>query len=335
MKEETATYLILERLKGTISMSDAEKLDAWLAISKDNILLSKKIERTWELSLQAEDENSVSFDKEADYNQILGKIKQTKSAPNLKIVHKRRSWLSIAAAILFLLSAGALFWKIYQFSPEMLEFATKIGEKKDILLPDGSHIWLNENTKIAYPKQWTSDIRLVNCEGEAYFEVAKDAAHPFVVHTQLGEVRVLGTTFMVNQKSDSKILEVAVKEGKVAVTVEKIGKKAELVAGDAIRFDETAKTLTRLENPADAIFTWKTGEFSFDALSLSEVAEVLEQLYKAKIKFTNPALQSCKYSSRYTTNLPISAIVKDICVVFGATSKMSGNEIEIVGGSCK
>jgi transmembrane sensor len=334
MKEETATYLLIERLKGTISTNDDEKLDAWLSADEGNEILAQKIERTWELSFQNEASMAVNFDANTDFKQLMAKIIEKKEETPFQIMFSRQSWLRIAAAVLFIITSGVIYWKILTKPAEMMEFATNMGEKKDITLPDGSHIWLNENTKIAYPKKWQEGIRLVTCAGEAFFEVTKDATHPFVVQTKLGEVRVIGTAFTVNHKSNSKILEIAVKEGKVAVTPDKLGKKAELVAGDAIRFDASNQTLTRLENPAGAMYAWKTGEFSFDALSLSEVSEVLGQLYNINVKI-NPALQSCKYSSRYTTNLPLSSIVKDICVVFGATSKMTGNEIVIEGGSCK
>jgi transmembrane sensor len=332
MNEETATYLIIQRIKGNLTAIESDNLEQWLNENPAHLALAKKIERTWELSLQAEDNANISLDEEADYNLIMTKIGQNKEIP-MQITHQRRNWLKVAAAILFLLTAGGLFWKFSGNEPELVSIVTKVGEKKDFLLPDGSHIWLNENTQITYPAKWDSELRNVTCSGEAFFEVTKDAQHPFEVSTSLGNVRVLGTAFEV--KNYQNTLEVAVKEGKVQVNPKNSTNKTDLVAGEAIRYDASKQTLTRIANPAGVLFAWQSGEVAFDAIPMSEVIVVLEQLYKINIKLSNPALESCTYSSRYATNLPLQTILKDICVVFGAQSKISGTEIEILGGNCK
>jgi transmembrane sensor len=334
MNEETATHLIIQRIKGNITADDAAKLELWLSENPLHIELAQKVERTWELSLQAEADAAVSFDEEADYNTILGKIGQKDAVP-MQITYQRRSWLRVAAAVLFLLTAGGLYWKFSENEPEMVSFATKMGEKKDIVLPDGSHVWLNENTQFSYPAKWATDLRGVTCSGQAFFEVAKNAQHPFEVRTLLGTVRVLGTTFEVKQRSEENTLEVAVKEGKVQLNPKNSTSKTDLVAGDAFRYDATKQTITRIANPAGVLFAWQSGEVAFDAIPMSEVIVVLEQLYKINIKLSNPALESCTYSSRYATNLPLQTILKDICVVFGAQSRITGTEIEILGGNCK
>jgi transmembrane sensor len=334
MNEETATYLIIQRIKGEITAEDAAKLELWLTENPQHYELVKKVERTWELSLQAEDDASVSFDEEADFNSILGKIDQKDAVP-MQITHQRRSWLSVAAAVLFLLTAGGLYWKFSANQPKMVSFATKVGEKKDFVLPDGSHVWLNENTQISYPNKWDTDLRTVTCSGEAFFEVTKNAQHPFEVRTNLGTIRVLGTTFEVKQRSEENTLEVAVKEGKVQLNPKNSTNKTDLVAGDAFRYDATKQTISRIANPAGVLFAWQSGEVAFDAIPMSEVIVVLEQLYKITIKLNNPALELCTYSSRYATNLPLQTILKDICVVFEAQSRITGTEIEILGGNCK
>ncbi len=334
MNEETYTYLLIERLKGAISEPDSIQLDEWLNANPTHRDIALKIEKTWHLSFQEADEAAISIDNDADYKAIWKKINQT-DAPTMTVTHQsNRTWWRAAAAILLLVTAGGLFWKL-SHTTEMLRLVTAAGERKDILLADGTHIWLNENTQLEYPAQWDGSVRAVSCNGEAFFEVAKDASHPFEVLTTVGTVRVLGTAFDVRQRADEMVLEVAVREGKVRVQPKNSTNTADLIAGDAIQYDASKQTLTRIQNPAGLLFAWQSGELTFQGMPLATVVKTLEQHYGKTIKLSNPNIGTCTFSNKYPTNLPLKAIIDDICVVFGIKSRISDTEIVLDGGNCQ
>jgi ferric-dicitrate binding protein FerR (iron transport regulator) len=334
MNEETYTYLLIERLKGTISEQDSIQLHEWVIADPIHQNIALQIEKAWQLSFQEATEAPISIDTDADYKAIWQKIDQTET-PSMMVTHQsNRTWWRAAAAILLLVTAGGLYWKLSN-TTEMLRLVTAAGERKDILLADGTHIWLNENTQLEYPAQWDGTTRTVSCNGEAFFEVAKDAAHPFEVLTTLGTVRVLGTAFDVRQKADEMILEVAVRTGKVRVQPKNSTNSADLVAGDAIQYDATKQTLTRIQNPAGLLFAWQSGELIFQAMPLRDVVKTLEQHYGKTIKLSNPDIETCTFSNKYPTNLPLKAIIDDICIVFGTKSRISDTEIVLDGGKCQ
>jgi transmembrane sensor len=334
MNEETYASLLIERLKGTISEQNNIQLDEWLNADPTHRDIAFKLEKAWHLSFQETDEAVISIDTDADYKAIWEKIDQS-DASIMTVTHQNnRTWWRAAAAILLLVTAGGLFWKL-SHTTEMLRLVTAAGERKDILLADGTHIWLNENTQLEYPAQWDGPTRTVSCNGEAFFEVAKDAAHPFEVLTTLGTVRVLGTAFDVRQKADEMVLKVAVREGKVRVQPKNSTSSADLVAGDAIQYDASKQILTRIQNPAGLLFAWQSGELTFQGMPLSEVVKTLEQHYGKTIKLSNPSIGTCTFSNKYPTNLPLKAIIDDICVVFGIKSHISDTEIVLDGGNCQ
>ena len=99
------------------------------------------------------------------------------------------------------------------------QVTTKPGSKTHIQLPDGSTVWLNASSDLTYGENFGKELREVNLTGEAYFDVAKDPEHPFIIHTKVVDVKVLGTAFNVRSYPNDANTETSVIRGKVEVTV--------------------------------------------------------------------------------------------------------------------
>jgi transmembrane sensor len=99
------------------------------------------------------------------------------------------------------------------------QVTTKPGSKSQIQLPDGSSVWLNSSSSLTYDKNFGKSIREVNLVGEAFFDVAKDSSHPFIIHTAVVDVRVLGTAFNVMAYPNDANTVTSIIRGKVEVTV--------------------------------------------------------------------------------------------------------------------
>jgi transmembrane sensor len=99
------------------------------------------------------------------------------------------------------------------------QVSTKPGSKTHIQLPDGSTVWLNASSDLTYGENFGKEFREVNLNGEAFFDVVKDLEHPFIIHTSVVDVKVLGTAFNVKSYANDANTETSVLRGKVEITV--------------------------------------------------------------------------------------------------------------------
>ena len=163
-----------------------------------------------------------------------------------------------------------------------------VGGEYSLQLSDGSRVWLNSATKMRYPISFTGDKREVFIEGEAFFEVSKDAEHPFVVHAGEAEVKVLGTEFNLSAYPEDSALVTTLKTGKVELRTEKAS--VELMPGRQAVLQRHDGVITTREVDASLYAAWIHGVFEFEDLSLERIGVQLSRWYGVQFVFTDPAL---------------------------------------------
>lgn len=162
------------------------------------------------------------------------------------------------------------------------------GKDFKVILADGTEVWLNAESKLSYPSKFTSDTRLVTLEGEAYFNVAKDKARPFIVKTNKLQTKVLGTEFNVKAYDKDK-QHITLVEGKVQVNCVLSKKEIELKPGQDASLDEDGSIVVK--NVDTYKYTqWKDGYFYFDNIALSEIVQELGRWYNIDIEFENSSM---------------------------------------------
>lgn len=192
---------------------------------------------------------------------------------------KLYSWLSTAAAIL-LIAGTAIWYFIEQAKVSYVFKETTAGVIDSVMLADGSHIYLAENTRISYPEKFKNEIRpVVLLKGTAFFKVAKDPLHPFEVTINNSVVRVLGTTFNIDYSFDK--IDLSVKSGKIMFTPNSKSVPAILTAGEALSYD-LKKNLLSKENGLNST-GWLTKELHFVDMPLDEVCRQLSGYYGVKV----------------------------------------------------
>lgn len=122
-----------------------------------------------------------------------------------------------------------------------MEVYAGMGERREIVLPDSTHVWLNAGTKLIYPKEFNRAIRQVYLSGEMFADVKHDEDRPFIVSADRLEVKVLGTQFNLKSYQEDVKSEVSLVRGKVSVDIKasKMNGKLILTAGDILRFNKT------------------------------------------------------------------------------------------------
>jgi ferric-dicitrate binding protein FerR (iron transport regulator) len=151
------------------------------------------------------------------------------------------------------------------------------GGQYQLILPDGTKVWLNSETTLTYPTQFSGNERKVKLIGEAYFEVAKNVERPFIVDSEGMDIKVLGTQFNVSSYKGASEISTTLIEGAVEVIQEKGNIK--LVSGQQAYKKEGQEGFEKRYVNVDNISSWKDGYFSFDYQTLEEVMANISRWY--------------------------------------------------------
>lgn len=161
---------------------------------------------------------------------------------------------------------------------------TPRGRKFQLVLPDGSKVWLNAASSLRFPTAFTGAERRVEMTGEAYFEVAKDAKHPFIVGIAGGtDVQALGTAFNIHAYTDEEHIQATLLEG--SVRVRNASGSHVLTPGQQARIAHGNGSMTVLEPDLDRVVAWKSGFFNFQGAPLREVMRQLARWYDIEVVY--------------------------------------------------
>lgn len=196
-----------------------------------------------------------------------------------------------------------------------------------VVLCDGTQVWINANSRLAYPTAFTGKERLVMLEGEAYFQVTKDVTHPFVVTTNSVRTRVLGTEFNVCGYSpeDTRITLI---NGNVEVNNTAGGASLRLHPGEEARLLANGNFLLK-KIDTDAYIYWKEGFFYFDNVTLREIMQSLGRWYNVDVTFRNRAAMDYKMHFVSNRTRDLEHIISLLNGMKKATVSIEGKRIII------
>lgn len=184
--------------------------------------------------------------------------------------------------------------------------ATPRGGQYEITLPDGTKVWLNASSSLRFPTAFTGKERTVELQGEAYFEVARNAAKPFTVKVNDMEVAVLGTHFNVMAYEGEGAAKTTLVEGSVKVkkggegVVIAPGQQAQVSAGGPLRVVKDANL--------EEVLAWKNGHFVFDGADIGSVMRQIERWYDVDIVYKGTV--EAHFHGIIARNVPISKVFK-------------------------
>ncbi|WP_431217647.1 FecR family protein [Puia sp. P3] len=196
--------------------------------------------------------------------------------------------------------------------------STRNGSKSKLQLPDGTQVWLNSGSNISYDNDFNGTSRQVRLTGEAFFDVVKDNARPFIIHTATVDVTVLGTAFNVRSYPEEKVTETSLIRGAVEVTLKtNAGKKVLLkpnekliVSNDSATIKHDSAKDTR-KRPATMTLTqvhhldrdsvaaevlWTKNKLVFDGETLGQVARRLERWYGVTVTIQGDELKNIEFT---------------------------------------
>lgn len=184
---------------------------------------------------------------------------------------------------------------------------TPRGGQYEVLLPDGTHVWLNSESSLSYNLDFKRQ-RKVTLTGEAYFEVTKNKI-PFIVQNELQEIRVLGTHFNVNSYKDEAYSQTTLLEGQILISsLNSIKEQAILVKPNFKVVTNKHSGITQ-QSIADteSIMAWKNGDFLFEDTELSTILRVIARWYDVKVDYNS--LPSTRYTLQISKNVKLSEVL--------------------------
>ena len=202
------------------------------------------------------------------------------------------------------------------------------GGENTVILADGTTVHLNAGSKLTYPVRFVGKRRLVALEGEAYFDVAEDENHPFVVQTHLGDVIVLGTAFNVNAYTNASVCYTTLVRGKVQFSAPNV-EAITLLPGEqaVVSANGSEKRTVDLEEYVG----WVEGLYVFNNRSLGEIMETFARWYDIQVYYETEDLRNITYSGSLKRYGTINSFLEALELTGDLTYKISGRNILIYG----
>ncbi len=318
--------LLVRYIEESLDNSAKAEVMHWIEADPENGKFFQLFEEAWK-----NPDELHAFDKEnreSDWKAISGFIEGDSGKISVKARSMGNRWWYRAAGILLLVSATALAYLmgLNRQKPVALaansyhEIVVPKGEKSELMLSDGTKIWINAGSQVRFPNQFNAATRDIWLDGEAYFEVAKDKDRPFLVHTSDLDVKVYGTKFNLKAYADEDIIETTLVEGVVSLETRNLlnnvkeevflkpnhkaiylKKKAQIDEENELTREITEplrpkKILLTKTVQVEPTISWHEGKLIFIDESFESIVMKLERRYGVDIVIDNDQIKKIKYT---------------------------------------
>lgn len=281
----------MKYIKGETTPEEREKVVRWLDEDPEHIHQYRSLRKLYDISLWSPIEESQQEEK------------QTRTLKPVWI-----EFLKVAAVILITFLGTKAFFDWKEEPVKMQTVIVPAGQRAELLLADGTKVWLNSRSKLKFPDRFQKDARNVELDGEGYFEVTHKEEAPFTVHTSRYDVKVLGTEFNVKAYNSKNQFETSLLKGCVEVSD---ANKSQIVR---LRPDEKVisdgSQLIRSVILDKNYFRWKEGLLCLDDESIGGLIDKLELYYDVKIIVQQASLMKYHYSGKFRISDGVEHVLK-------------------------
>lgn len=336
MNQNTYIELMRKKLRGKITGQEESKLNDWLSASSENEATAKSISKVW----QKVDGYKEDYqpDMKAGLSKVMDFIDAEEAPPKVVQMPRRRfNPMAMAAVLAVLIGvAGVVYWYGQQYSNPILMAQTGVGETQELVLADGTKVWLNENSTFRYANEFDESQRNVVLKGEAFFDVAHNPEQPFVIQTNEAEVRVLGTSFNVRAYPSEAKNEVIVKTGKVRFQPLESDKFIDLSANESGKYLFDKGELSKNKTSKTNDLVWYTGKLQFTDEPLHEVLSRLSANMDIEFETLPAHLRDCPLNAIFDVKNQLnSEVVEAIKEAFQLEAKLlESNKFQFSGAGC-
>jgi hypothetical protein len=215
--------------------------------------------------------------------------------------------------------------------PVLNTMSTPRGGEYQVVLPDGSQVWLNAASSLTYPIQFSATSRVVTIEGEAYFEIAKDTNRPFIVNVDEVEIRVLGTHFNVSAYKEESEIKTTLLEGSVQVKRKSLTHETASIImrpGDQAIVSDGQSSIKMVQVDIDDVMAWRHGYFVFHKEGIHSAMNKIGRWYDLDIEFEGN-LRNRRFEGTISRMENLNSLVKALELTGVASFKLEGRKIVV------
>lgn len=269
--------LITKYLDKSITREECAELQEFLKKNRGNLSYFVELRDLWLYS------GAIYQPSTSTQAALLSFLKRLKRAITRSKIRKAVYYTSQIAAVIVV--AIILYTTAHpgNDTPHSTHTILTAAQKSRVELPDGSIVWLNTDSKLVYPEAFSPTERVVSLEGEAYFDVAKNRACPFIVKSQGQEIKVLGTSFNVRNRLDSDYAETTLVSGLISLRFDGDSTPVILSPNEQIRYSKSGRSFQKNAVLAHEHIAWATGKMTFDNDKFTDVIPYLEKKYQIQI----------------------------------------------------
>lgn len=213
---------------------------------------------------------------------------------------------------------------------EYNKLTTPIGGEYSLVLSDGTKVFLNADSELKYPVEFSDGKRIVDLKGEAYFEVHKDSLRPFIVRMNGAEVTVLGTSFNVNTYGDDGQIYTTLVNGSVRVSSMKNKQEEILKPGMQSVMNVQSGLLTVRKVDVEPYVAWREGRFVFRAMTLDLIMRQLQRWYDFEVFYQNSELKDYEFRGVIKRDMDLDKVLSVIKATTNVDFEVKGKVITII-----
>lgn len=201
------------------------------------------------------------------------------------------------------------------------------GGEYSLTLSDGSILTMNSESEIRIPEYFDDTQRNVYMSGEIYFEIARDTAVPFIVHTDRGNIKVLGTSFNVRDYQDEAFLEATLVSGKIAFSLS--GKEVYLEPSEQLRLNkESGETTVKMVDVCLSC-SWKEGRFAFEKERLENIMNTISRWYNINVSYEDQAVKDILFTGNIKRYGDLEQVIEMLKLINKIDIEVKGNDVFI------
>ena len=282
--------------KGMVSEEDGSTISSLFSENENNAEFKEQIKREFYEYINTYSKENLNLSPLLD--RIHHTIHNKGKCAKYTVIHKIYTWYSLAAAVLLipLLILGGIwqFEQKYENKVPSEELTTTIlfapkGSRISFTLPDGTEGWLNSGSSLEYQIPFSRN-RHISMNGEAWFHVAEDKAHPFEIAAGKSTLRVLGTKFNINAYPEEKYVEVVLEEGKVQFTAPSVASPIEMKPDERLVYTPDSVNIS-ISEPFK-YSAWTEGMLVFRGDPMAEVIRRIERWYNVDVELVDKQLEN-------------------------------------------
>ena len=333
MNDHERLLLLHKKWTGSISPKELSQLEEQLSSDESFRKEAKWLENLWNKAAQTD----LSFQPDTDMAWKKFRDRIHAAEKTARLFRMPRAWRVAATLALVIAAVGVVRLTIPSLFSETRSVASGKVSHKEITLRDGSVVLLNAFSELSYPRKFDGKERIVQLEGEAFFQVHADTEHPFFVQTPYGLVQVTGTKFNVRAFGKEGFEEVHVQSGVVSFQSQQDLLEKKLNPGETARLDKTSSALTVVPDSKATPLFWVNGKLDFKDTPLKNILGILEQYFR--IQFKTDKIQPI-LNCTFTMSFSGLSLDESLEVLSGLTQTQvkpdtTKTVFSLSGGSCR